>query len=174
MSNSYQISKEEIEFLEFFQNYSFDLFPKIIKKLKQSPSVVNDDVDVDVEPSLNPSMIKINEKDLELINDLMCSVGFDIVSNILTIHFLLMNPNNQFSNEEKLVDYLSEKGGLQIYQISDILKHYNSVKDRFSSGNVIDTIPLEYVDKRKNGIREYDGKGKKVLKWSGVHNGKEM
>ena len=114
-------------------------------------------------------MIKINDKDLEVISDLMNERGFDLTSDILMVHFLLMNPNNGFNNEEELVDYLTEMGGLPINKISDLLQSYNHYKDRFSGGNVICEIPSDYLEKRKNGIREYDGKGNKVLKWSGVH-----
>ena len=119
-------------------------------------------------------MIKINDKDLEVIDSLMKGKGFDFTSNVLMIHFLLMNPINKFDNEEKLVDYLSEKGGLGVHQISDILIGYNRIKDRFSNGGVVGEIPTDYLENRKYGIREYDGKGNKVLKWSGVHNGKMM
>ena len=66
-------------------------------------------------------------------------------------------------------NYLTEVGKLPISKISDILQTYNQNKDRFSGGNVVCEIPSDYLEKRKNGIREYDGKGNKVLKWSGVH-----
>ena len=67
-------------------------------------------------------MIKINDKDLDVISDLMNERGFDLTSDILMVHFLLMNSNNGFNNEEELVDYLTEMGGLPINKISDLLQ----------------------------------------------------
>jgi hypothetical protein len=162
MSNTYNFTDEELQILDLFNSF----IPTIIKKIKHKPKVVNE---TDVEPSLNPILVKINDKDLEVINSLVRSNGFTYTSQILMIHFLLMNPNNGFKNEEELVDYLVDNGGLRVHQISDILSSYNNVKDRFSNGKVIGDIPSDYLEKRKNGIREYDGKGNKVLKWSGVH-----
>ena len=162
MSNTYNFTEEELQLLDLFQSY----IPKIIKKIKHKPKEINE---TDVEPSLNPMMLKINDRDLDVVNSLMLSNGFTYTSQILMIHFLLMNPNNGFKNEEELVDYLVDDGGLRVHQISDILQSYNNVKDRFSNGKVIGDIPSDYLEKRKNGIREYDGKGNKVFNWNGIH-----
>ena len=79
------------------------------------------------------------------------------------VHLLLIITKlNKFDTEEDLVDYLRDVGGLELHRISDILSNYNSVKDDFTNGRTIGEIPLDYLENRKLGIREYDDDGNKV------------
>ena len=163
-SNTYNFSEDEIRLLDLFQSY----IPKIFSKIKgeKSKSLVEDDVMVD--PSLNPTTINLNDKDIEVVDGLIKRKGFTFTSEVMMVHLLLSIPKlNNFENEEMLVDYLKEIGGIEIHKLSEILNNYNEVKDDFSNGKTIGEIPMEYVEGRKYGQRPYDGKGNKVYKWKG-------
>ena len=163
-NNTYEFSEEEIRLLDLFQTY----IPKIVSKIKGETSKRVVEGDEEVDPSLNPIIVRLNDKDLEVIDELLKGKGFTFTSEVMMVHFLLSNPKNNFENEEKLVDYLRDVGGLEINKVSDILQSYNRVKDMFSNGRSIGEIPSEYLENRKYGIREYDDDGNKVLKWNGV------
>ena len=163
-TNTFGFSDDEIKLMDLFQTY----IPKIISKIKneKSKSLVEDEVIE--EPSLNPTTINYNDKDIEVIDGLIRRKGFTFTSEVMMVHTLLSVPKlNQFDNEEMLVDYLTEVGGIELHKLSEILTNYNEVKDDFSNGRTIGEIPMEYVEGRQYGHRPYDGKGKKVYKWKG-------
>ena len=163
-SNTYEFSDEEIQLIDLFQKY----IPKVLSKIKGKKSKVIDEVDSMVDPSLNPTLIGFNDKDIDVIENLMRSKGFSYTSEIMMVHLLLtITKLNKFDNEEQFVDYLRDVGGLEIHRISHILHNYNNVKDDFTNGKSIGEIPTEYLENRKYGKREYKD-GNKVLKWEGV------
>ena len=164
-NNTYEFSEEEIQLIDLFQKY----IPKVLSKIKGKKTKVIDEVDSMVDPSLNPTLIGFNDKDIDVIENLMRSKGFSYTSEIMMVHLLLtITKLNKFDNEEQFVDYLRDFGGLEIHKISHILHNYNNVKDDFTNGKTIGEIPSEYLENRKYGIREYDDDGNKVLKWNGV------
>lgn len=164
-SNTNEFSDEEIQLIDLFQKY----IPKVLSKIKGKKTKVIDEVDTMVEPSLNPTLIGLSDKDLDVIENLIRTKGFSFTSEIMMVHLLLIITKlNKFDNEEDLVDYLRDVGGLEIHKISHILHNYNGVKDDFTNGKTIGEIPLDYLENRKYGKREYDEDGNKVLKWKGV------
>ena len=164
-NNSYKFSEEEIQLLDLFQKY----IPKVLSKIKGKKSKVIDEVENESDPSLNPTLIGLSDKDLDVIESLIKTKGFSFTSEVMMVHLLLIITKlNKFDTEEDLVDYLRDVGGLELHRISDILSNYNSVKDDFTNGRTIGEIPLDYLENRKLGIREYDDDGNKVLKWKGV------
>ncbi len=157
-NTEYDFSSEERKLLDLFLNY--------LTKDKKKERV--DEVEVEEEPSLNPILIRLNDKDLEVVDSMMKSDGFKFTSQIFMIHLILSNPSmRHFENEEELVEYLMDIGGLEMWKVSEILQSYNRVKDQFSNGKSIGEIPSEYLENRTKGIREYSD-GKKVLKWKGL------
>ena len=163
-SNTNEFSDEEIQLIDLFQKY----IPKVLSKIKGKKTKVIDEVDTMVEPSLNPTLIGLSDKDLDVIENLIRTKGFSFTSEIMMVHLLLIITKlNKFDNEEDLVDYLRDVGGLEIHKISHILHNYNGVKDDFTNGKSIGEIPTEYLENRKYGKREYKD-GNKVLKWEGV------
>ena len=164
-SNTNEFSDEEIQLIDLFQKY----IPKVLSKIKGKKTKVIDEVDGMVDPSLNPTLIGLSDKDLDVIENLIRTKGFSFTSEIMMVHLLLIITKlNKFDNEEDLVDYLRDVGGLELHRISDILHNYNDVKDDFTNGKTIGEIPLDYLENRKYGKREYDEDGNKVLKWKGV------
>ena len=104
-TNTFGFSDDEIKLMDLFQTY----IPKIISKIKneKSKSLVEDEVIE--EPSLNPTTINYNDKDIEVIDGLIRRKGFTFTSEVMMVHTLLSVPKlNQFDNEEMLVDYLTE------------------------------------------------------------------
>ena len=161
---SYNFSEEEIQLLDLFQKY----IPKVLSKIKGKKSKVIDEVENESDPSLNPTLIGLSDKDLDVIEGLIKRKGFSFTSEVMMVHLLMIITKlNKFDNEEMLVDYLTEVGGIPMNKLSEILTNYNEVKDDFSNGRTIGEIPMEYVEGRQYGHRPYDGKGKKVYKWKG-------
>lgn len=163
-SNTNEFSDEEIQLIDLFQKY----IPKVLSKIKGKKTKVIDEVDGMVDPSLNPTLIGLSDKDLDVIENLIRTKGFSFTSEVMMVHFLLVVPKlNNFDNEEDLVDYLRDVGDLETHRIVHILHNYNDVKDDLTNGKTIGKIPTEYLENRKYGKREYKD-GNKVLKWKGV------
>ena len=62
-NNTYGFSDEEIQMIDLFQKY----IPKVLSKIKGKKTKVIDEVDGMVDPSLNPTLIGFNDKDIDVI-----------------------------------------------------------------------------------------------------------